>query len=114
MTPADAAATLRRRDERERAAVEARAGALRSRLPAAAHLLRERHGATDIWLFGSLAGGRVHAASDVDLAVSVRIADYFVALAELAELLDADVDLVELPTAAPSLAARILAEGRPL
>jgi predicted nucleotidyltransferase len=106
-----AAATLRARAEQERARAAARASAIRERLPAAAALLRARQRVEDVWLFGSLATGRPHGGSDVDLAVSARIGDYFATLADLADLLGCDVDLVELPTASDSLRARVLADG---
>lgn len=114
VSPADAAATLQQRAAAERARVEARANAIRARLPEAVAMLRARYGVTDAWLFGSLATGRAHAGSDADLAVSVRVEKYFEALAELVEILDCDVDLVELPAASPSMRARVRREGVPL
>lgn len=111
VSPAAAAAHLRRRAAARQAAIAERAHRLRERLPVAAALLRERHGVELIWLIGSLARGRVHLESDVDLAVSGRIRDYFAALVELEECFGAPVDLIELDTAADSMVARVQREG---
>src|SRR5258706_14876901 len=90
----------------------ARAQPVRARLPAAAAALRAR-GATRTVLFGSLATrDRLHEASDVDLAVwGLPRAEYFAAAAELVELLGADVDLVEMESCPPSIAARVETDG---
>jgi uncharacterized protein len=91
-----------------------RAGRLRARLPAAVALLRDRHGAESVVLFGSLANGACHADSDVDLAVSGLPGDrYFEALADLMEVFAGPVDLVRLEDAPESLRERIDA-GEPL
>jgi predicted nucleotidyltransferase len=66
-------------------------------------------------LFGSLASGSAHEASDVDLAVAGLPSEaYFTALGELMALFCAPVDLVRIEDACPSLVDRIAAEGRPL
>jgi len=49
-----------RREGERRARVEARVAAARAVLPAVAEVLVGRHGATEVWLFGSLAGGTPH------------------------------------------------------
>jgi predicted nucleotidyltransferase len=115
VTAAETRVFLQRRDDERRAHVEARTARLRALLPTAAERLRGEFGATEVWAFGSLTTGRAHAQSDVDLAVrGVGAGDYFVALAALADLFGADVDLVALETALPSLVARVLREGVPL
>jgi len=109
------AAAWRRRRAEQKARCDARAEAVRARLPAAKQLLKERFGARRVVLFGSLARGDTDEHSDVDLAVEgLAHLDYFHALAELAGLLDSPVDLVELESAGPSLLARIRHEGREL
>jgi len=57
-----------RREAADAAAARRRERALEA-AGSAALLLRERFGATRVLLFGSLARGRFHAASDIDLAV---------------------------------------------
>lgn len=91
---------------------EVRAERVRALLPAAVELLRARFGVGGVWLFGSFANGRPHLGSDVDLAVDVPLPALFEAASMLEDLLDCPVDLVVLPSAAPSLRARVLATGR--
>jgi predicted nucleotidyltransferase len=69
VSPVDTTRHLARlaRERRERAAE--RAQRLRERLPAAARLLREIHGAERVLLFGSLTTGSYCETSDVDLGV---------------------------------------------
>lgn len=87
----------------------------RAKLAEAGALLREGHGATAAWLFGSLASELTHEKSDVDIAVSgLPPKSYWAALGELSELFDCDVDLVPLETAATGLRERILREGMPI
>ena len=108
----EAAASWRRRDAERRARAGERAGALRSRLPAARRLLMERYQARRVILFGSLARGDLTERSDVDLAVEgLRTDAYFTALADLTGLFDSPVDLVEIERATPSLLARLQYEG---
>jgi len=110
--PLETAALLRQREEARRRAAAARARALGERLPEARRILEAR-GATRIWLFGSLAGRSFAMESDVDLAVEgLARADYFDVVAELRALLGCPVDLVRIEEAVPSLAERIIAEGR--
>ncbi|GMV39796.1 MAG: hypothetical protein AMXMBFR64_15120 [Myxococcales bacterium] len=107
------AAIYRQREEERRDALARRASALCARLPEAAALLRARFGATRVGVFGSLARGRFAEGSDVDLYVDhVAPGRYFEAVASLAALLDADVDLVELDRAPASLRDLIAAEGQ--
>ncbi len=78
-------------------------------------MLKERFGATEVWLFGSLCTGDVHGGSDVDLAVrGLSPADHMRAWAAVDRFDDAVVDLVLLEEAPPSLVERIIAEGVPL
>ena len=85
-----------------------------ARLPEARAAL-ERAGATEIWLFGSLASGAVRETSDVDLATNgLRRERFFDALAELMELFAGPVDLVRLEDAPESLRRRVMEEGRRL
>lgn len=84
---------------------------MQSRLPEAKRILLG-HGATAVVLFGSLATGAVHEASDVDLAVQgLPPQAYFRAMGELATPFGSPVDLAELERAQPSLRDRIAAEG---
>jgi predicted nucleotidyltransferase len=111
----EATAQLRRRAEERARAGELRAARPQALLPAAAAMLRERYGAQEIVLFGSLATGTANAESDVDLAArGVRSDDYFAALADLMAVFGGPVDLVRLELAPPSLMDRIAAEGKPL
>jgi predicted nucleotidyltransferase len=94
------------------ARAQKRAQRLKGLLPEARRVLVEVHGARRVRLFGSLANGDYNGRSDVDLAVEGLASDeYFEALAELMELFDAPVDLVQLESARPSLRDRIAAEG---
>lgn len=103
------------RQRRAEDAIRARDAERRSRLGEVAATLTRDFGATEVVLFGSLAEGDAHAASDVDLAVrGIPAARYFEALARASELLGCDVDLVELETARPSLRARIEESGEVL
>ncbi len=112
VTATETRAFLDRREHARQALVDARTARLRGLLPRAAERLRSGYGATSVCCFGSLATGRAHARSDVDLAVrGVAASDYFFALAELTELFDADVDLVDLDLAQPTLVERVAREG---
>jgi predicted nucleotidyltransferase len=114
VTAAEAARHLRSRAaERARVAAQ-RAARLMGLVPLAAELLRNRYGAREVVLFGSLATGSFTELSDVDLAVrGIDAADYFAALADLMALFGGPVDLVRLEQAPASLGDRIAAEGRP-
>lgn len=96
----------------QRVAAEARR--VRSQLPLAVEFLRSL-GASEVFLFGSLAERRFRADSDIDLAV--RGLDWRAALGasvRCADLLDRHVDLVRLEDAPPSLAARVRETGERL
>lgn len=63
-------------------------------MPRLAACLRERYGATRIILFGSLAQGRFHEDSDIDLAVAgIEPGRFFFALGELLPLSPFPIDL---------------------
>ncbi|MBA2320712.1 MAG: nucleotidyltransferase domain-containing protein [Deltaproteobacteria bacterium] len=101
--------------DRLRACAEVEGSVLHERihglLGRAAALLRAR-GASDVWLFGSMAWGGVHAASDVDLAVQgLSGAAYDEALAELPALLGAEAHLVRLETAPVTLVTLVREHG---
>lgn len=80
----------------------------------ARRLVRDYH-AERVYLFGSLLNDdRVHARSDIDLAVEGLDGDlYFRALADLWKLLPegAELDLVPLEQAWPSILERVQTEG---
>jgi predicted nucleotidyltransferase len=105
---------MRRRAAKRAEKSRQRAAALACHLEAARDRLLEL-GASRVILFGSLAAGTAHEASDVDLAVAGLPAEvYFTALGELMTLFCAPVDLVRIEEACPSLADRIAAEGQQL
>jgi predicted nucleotidyltransferase len=82
-------------------------------MPEAADLLRSRFGASRVVLFGSLARGDAHEASDVDLAVlGVPVRQHFAAAAALEQLLHCTVDLVRIEAARPEMLATLAEEGR--
>ena len=68
-----------------------------------------RHGARQVWLFGSVAmGRRQDARSDLNLAVEgLPGAVFYRMVSELDQLLGCPVDLVEVETASPNLLAII-------
>ncbi|MBX3273748.1 MAG: nucleotidyltransferase domain-containing protein [Sandaracinaceae bacterium] len=107
-------AVIAGRDAERRARASERAAALRARLPEVVSRLRA-YGAREIWLFGSLARGDLHEASDVDLAVDRLSPDvYFAALAAASATLACDVDLVVIDEASPALREAIARDGVPL
>lgn len=69
-----------------------------------------------LYVFGSQASGQTHAASDIDLAVLVDepLKDALELEGELAELLGAEVDLVDLRRAPTVLQAQVVSEGERL
>ena len=72
-------------------------------------------GATEVWLFGSLATDAPGLTADVDLAVAgLPSARYFEVVAELGLLFATPIDLVLLEEAPPSLRQRVGALGRRL
>ena len=106
------AASFRARLAAERAAAAERASDLRGRARAAARKLAEEHGASRVWLFGSLAWGRPRAASDVDLLVEGLPAEAWSAASALVEEeVGAAVDLVRIEEAPPGLEERVRSQG---
>lgn len=78
------------------------------------HVLKERFGVRQVYVFGSLAGQSPwHSRSDIDLAVEGLAPDkYIPALSTLWELLPEglELDLITLETAPPELVARVKGE----
>ena len=75
--------------------------ALNDLLTRGAALLKSA-GAREVYVFGSVARGRAHEGSDVDLAVSgLPPASFFQTLARLGDLFDRQVDLIDLDRADP-------------
>jgi predicted nucleotidyltransferase len=59
-------------------------------------------GAREVYVFGSVAAGRAHEGSDIDLAVAgLPPETFFATMARLADLLDRTVDLVDLDEVSP-------------
>ena len=99
---------LRREAEATRAA---EADARRSARTCAAHLGRA-FGVRRVYLVGSLAHGRFHDRSDIDLAVEGLEPRYYVrALAEIADLAGREVDLIVLEDAAQAMIDGVLKRG---
>ena len=80
--------------------------------------LAKRHGLHDVRVFGSMAYGDVHNASDVDLLVALPADKTGLALSALAmdvqDLLQKPVDVVTEQGLHPTLHKRILSEALPL
>ena len=79
----------------------------------AARVLKQQFGAQQVWLFGSmLESRRVRPESDIDLAV-MGLADdrYLEAVAQLLDLSEFLVDLVQIEHAQPRLRERIEQQG---
>lgn len=87
-------ARLVERAREEIAAEGARADRLRAAGRRIADVLCDEHGARRVWLFGSLAGGNVHAESDLDLLVDGLLPDRLSAALESAMAIAPEVDLV--------------------
>lgn len=112
VTPQEAARTLLERAEARARDLEARREAVLRRIPELAAALRESFGATEVWLFGSLAWGGFREGSDVDLAVrGVRPARIDEAMVEAWRRLDQEVDVVDMDTLSSEFRARIEREG---
>jgi predicted nucleotidyltransferase len=59
-------------------------------------------GAREVYVFGSVATGRTHEGSDVDLAISgLPPENFFATMARLEDLFEGNVDLVDLDDATP-------------
>jgi len=80
--------------------------------------LAERHGATNVRIFGSFARGEARPDSDVDILVSMKPGrsyfDFVALWQDLEELLGRKVDVVSDRGISPYLRDRILSEARPL
>jgi predicted nucleotidyltransferase len=97
MDPQTMHSFLQMRARANEAAAQERADVLRVEATRLADRLRAEPGVTGVWLFGSLAWGRPHAASDIDLAVAgLPSGRYFGVLGELLMSASASVDLVRL------------------
>lgn len=106
------AAAFRKRFEVERKAAADRAACLRSQAQAAARKLVQARLADRVWLFGSLAWGEAHAASDVDLLVEGLPAEQWSTACAIVERdVEAAVDLVRMEEAAPELVSRVRSQG---
>ena len=69
---------------------------LKEQIAKAAEALKKA-GAREVYLFGSLAQGRIRQGSDIDMAVSgLPPARFFQAMGDAADLLDVPLDLVDL------------------
>lgn len=79
----------------------------------AAQILKTEFGVTQVKLFGSMLNvQRIHAESDVDLAVKGLVDHrYLEAVTRLLDLSDLSVDLVQIERAAPKLQAAIHQHG---
>lgn len=77
---------------------------VRAHLPEVVRVLRDEFGVRRVLLFGSLLDGRLHAGSDVDLAVEgLHPGAYWQALDRVASLLGCSVDLIRLEEVPPGL-----------
>jgi len=84
---------------------------IRAALPGVARVLRG-FGARRAWVFGSVARGRVHERSDLDLAVEgLGAGRHFEACARMAALVPVPLDVLVMETADAAFAARIRREG---
>jgi len=79
----------------------------------AAATLVQRYGATEVWLFGSLARGRFRPGSDIDLAArGLPAREYFRILSEINADQEFDLDLIDLDACPPWLAEAVRQQGR--
>lgn len=107
----------RERARRTAESRRARADTARALLPALVRHLVCRYGVRRVWLFGSLADGPFHEASDIDLCAEGLPPgrSLFRAGAELDEIARPfRVDLVPLEDAQPAVRARVLRRGQVL
>lgn len=109
---ATCAQTFLARVTRELEDAARRADELRSKAREAARILRT-FGATNVWLFGSLAWGEPHGETDVDLLVEGLAPSSWGEAVRAVErhLAGTHVDVVRLEDAPPSLVERVRAEG---
>lgn len=86
---------LHARQAREQASAVARAARLSALVRERVPPILGRYGAGRAWLFGSVAAGRCHARSDVDLLVlGIPAGDYWALRHDLEEALECPVDLL--------------------
>lgn len=98
----------RAREERRNRAQQARRAA-----EEAAQMLVRDFGASEVWLFGSLANEPRRDEFDVDLAArGLPPGRYFEAVARASEVVDRPVDLVRLETCPDATRRRIESTGR--
>lgn len=107
------AAAHRARDAATRAAVAARAARLREGAARAAVSIASEAGARRVWLFGSLAWGEPHEASDVDLLIEGAAPATWQRACAIAEDLvrGARVDVVYCSDAPAELVRRVHEQG---
>ncbi len=111
------AATAQRRRQEQRQAQLRRRQEAWTVAQQAARLLREKFGAEQVLLFGSLAHTLwFSATSDIDLAAKgIHAEEYFTMVARLQEISPHfRIDLVDLDRCPPHMYAVIYAEGQPL
>jgi len=110
-------ATFQRRMEDEYSALEERREMAWELAHRAALLLKDRFGASQVIVFGSLVHGHWFSqSSDLDLAASgLKPEDYFLAVARLQDLSPLfSIDLVDLDRCRPELKKSIVQEGMAL
>ncbi|MEX2473206.1 MAG: nucleotidyltransferase family protein [Gemmatimonadota bacterium] len=80
--------------------------------------LAERHGASDVRVFGSVLRGDAREDSDIDLLVRFHagrsLLDHVALRQDLADLLESEVDVVSEPALHWFIRDRVLAEAEPL
>lgn len=114
-TASNMLAFLRDKATQRHAAVHAHATTARAAARDLARLLADEFGASQVWLFGSLAWGEPDLDADIDLAVTGLDPDaYFAALGRLLCAAPFSVDLVCLQEAPEALRTRILRDGEAL
>jgi predicted nucleotidyltransferase len=105
----------RDRQTQIRARNQALAQQARADCEAIANTLAHQFGATQVILFGSLARGRFHSESDIDIAVAgLAKADFFPALAAVNRLTQRWVDLKPLEDLEPYFYQRVMDTGEVL
>ena len=115
VTPETAAEALLARATAEQKDLDLHVAEVRAGLAALVCTLRDELGATAVVLFGSLAWGGFHRASDVDVAVEGVVGDdYWRALGTLGALRGHRVDLLRLSAIPESFRQRVLSEGERL
>ena len=110
-------ATVCQRWEQEQRELERRKGRAWEVARHAAKLLKERFGAAQVVIFGSLVHGYWFSRwSDIDLAAwGLQLEDYFLAVAKLQDLEpEFEIDLVSVEYCRPALRESIMREGKPL